>query len=205
MLLSYRKKFLYVHIYKVAGTSITKSLRSTGFNFYEMLEYKTLTKLNFSPRYCPLPHHPKAIDIRNEIGITKYNKLFKFTFVRNPWDWQVSLYNFMLQNKNHFQHNLVREMNFEEYIDWKITQKYDLQKDFITDDNGEIIVDFIGKFENLNSDFQKIGKHIDLSLELPHLNQSKRKKDYRSYYNKRNKELIAKYFEEDIDLFEYSF
>lgn len=205
MLLSYRKKFLFIHIYKVAGTSVIKSLKRSAFNPYELLRYKIASQLNLRNPYCPILDHAKAREIKDEIGAEIYDRLFTFAFVRNPWDWQVSQYNFIRQNEKHFQHDLLKEMTFDEYIDWRVGQSYELQKDYIVDEKGRIIVDFIGKFENLNSDFAEVCSKIDLNAQLPHLNPSKRSRNYQDYYDDRTKNLIARHFEEDISTFEYSF
>lgn len=205
MLLSYRNKFLFVHVYKAAGTSIAKTLRTSALNLFELLEYKITDKLNLDNPYCPLPDHPKAKQIRNKIGYQKYDNLFKFAFVRNPWDLQVSLYKFMVQNVNHFQHDIIKTMSFNEYVDWRITQNNDLQQDFITDENGNVIVDFVGKFENLESDFEKVCQNININAKLPHLNSSSRQGSYKDYYDDRTKDLIYDCFKADVELFDYSF
>ena len=61
-------------------------------------------------------HHAKAVEIRDRLP-SEWDQYFTFGFVRNPWSWQVSLYFYMLENEDHFQHDLIRSMNgFDEYI-----------------------------------------------------------------------------------------
>ncbi len=209
MWLSYKNNFLFIHIYKVAGVSIKDSLKDAIYRpyDYELWKHRLLRRLSMFVNSDFWPQdHARARQIRNKIGKEKYNKLFKFAFVRNPWDWQVSMYKYMLQTKTHFQHDLVKNMSsFEEYIEWRVTQDKFLQKDFVTDENGEIIVDFIGRFENLESDFKQICDHINIAVQLPHLNKSKTEKKYTSYYNEKCKNLIYQNFKEDINFFGYSF
>jgi hypothetical protein len=150
--------------------------------------------------------HIKAREVKKYLDPEIYNTYFKFTFVRNPWDWQVSLYHFMLQYQNHPQHKLVTKMKtFDEYIEWRINNDMELQSEFVTDVHGNKIVDFIGRFENIQQDFNQILSHIGLEpIELPYINKSKHKY-YKEYYNEHTKKLIGTAFKQDIELFNYDF
>ena len=68
----------------------------------------------------------------------------------------------------------------------------------------EIEMDFIGKVENIEEDFKKLSKHLNLNLELPHKNKSDRGA-YQDYYTKETRDIVAKIFEKDIEYFEYSY
>ena len=72
--------------------------------------------------------------------------------------------------------------SFEKYIEWKVNNDFVLQKDFVTDDSGKIIVDFIGRYENLSEDFQTICDKLKIDASLPHANKSQRK-TYQQYYD----------------------
>jgi len=153
-----------------------------------------------------LPPHVTASELRNELPQEVYETFFKFAFVRNPWDWQVSLYHFMRQQSDHHQHDLIAEMNFEDYIVWRCNHDLHLQAEFVTDKEGNLIVDFVGRFESLQEDFDSICQQIGLpQLGLPHINRSHRRQDYRSYYNDRTRRLVETYFQRDIEIFGYSF
>ncbi len=76
---------------------------------------------------------------------------------------------------------------------------------YITDNNGEIIVNYIGKFESLAESMEHVYSKIGESYqELPHENKSKRK-DYRSYYDIESIEIVEKLFKKEIALFNYTF
>lgn len=58
------------------------------------------------------------------------------------------------------------------------------QYDFMYDDDGRCLVDFIGKFENLNADFSKVTQHLGLeSNQLPHKNISKSSSNFKRKSN----------------------
>ncbi len=192
MLISYKYNFIFIHVYKVAGTSMHKAL----------LKYLSPSDLL---KTLPFPTHIKARDIKDSFSAPVYHNFFTFAFVRNPWDWQVSLYEYMLGDTKHYQHNLVKWMNnFEEYVNWRVNQNKHLQKDFVTSDEGDVIVDFIGRFENVENDFKHVCEVIGIKEELPHLNRSRRG-NYKDYYNEKTKNLIYEYHKEDIEFFGYYF
>lgn len=214
MLLSLSHRFLFIHVYKVAGTSVTTALQPYALQPKKLLVNRVLGKINrlLGTRLC-IPHHryrvfrnhPRALDMKNLLPAGVFDSCFKFAFVRNPWDWQVSLYYYMLKNAEHFQHELVKKMSgFDEYLDWRVNSQIGLQKDFLVDQNGTMLMDYVGRFETLNEDFKQVCRKLNLNLELPYLNQSGHR-DYRSYYTPRTRDLIATHFRPDIEMFGYSF
>ena len=111
MLISHEHKFIFVHVYKVAGTSITKALECFAHKPNLILAFLRRLGINQSSHeYSKLHTHSTAIEIKNNIPEQIFNTFFKFAFVRNPWDWQVSLYHYMLQNTAHRQHKLIKSM-----------------------------------------------------------------------------------------------
>ena len=72
--------------------------------------------------------------------------------------------------------------------------------------NLKIQVDFIGKFETLQTDYQIIRDKLGLGDDLKFENKTEEKSgDYRSYYTKETQEIVARVYKEDIALFDYGF
>ena len=204
-MISYDHKFIFIHIYKNAGSSIRAALlpqirtpiqraigrlgRVFGRQLYNV---------------DPIGSHATAKSYQDFLGAGKYATFFSFAFVRNPWDWQVSLYSFMKKEKKHFQHDLVEGMSFDEYIDWRCATEPYSQKGFVADSQGRIIVNYVGRFESINADFERISRSIGISAALPYINAS-RHEPYREFYTPRTKKKIAQTFAEDIELFGYDF
>jgi len=206
MLISRSHKFIFIHIYKNAGTSITKALMPYTGNRIQRSIYRILTKLGvdwFDP--SPYPGHITAERLVKLMGKDDFDSFYSFAFVRNPFDWQVSLYNFALKNPKHFQHEFTKRLgSFSAYIRWRCAKEVRLQKDFIYSKNGELLVDFVGRYENLDDDFCTICDHIGISTRLPHLNVYK-EKPYQLYYTPETNELVTKAFAEDFEIFGYKF
>lgn len=117
MLISHSHKFIFVHLYKVAGSSIRKALRGcepAPVRFkkgmvYLLSRYVPKTRMLFSNNIY-YNNHCSTMAIKEQLPENMFNGYFKFAFVRNPWDWQVSLYHFMLRDKEHSQHDLIKSI-----------------------------------------------------------------------------------------------
>ena len=63
---------------------------------------------------------------------------------------------------------------------------------------------FLGRFENLNTDFEEIRSILDSETTIPHINQSK-KSCYRECFDSETREIVSSYYQEDIERFNYKF
>lgn len=78
------------------------------------------------------------------------------------------------------------------------------QSHYVFDVDGNQLVDFVGKFENINSDFEIIKDKLGLDVFLPHLNSTNRSK-YQTYFTEDSKQRVAELWQQDIDNFNYCF
>ena len=203
-MLSHTKRFIFVHNYKVAGSSITDVLSKYEPHYLLRGALRRIGYHRYYPTLANFPQHASALYLRDLIDKDIFETYFKFVFVRNPWDWQVSLYHYMLQFRKHFQHDVIKDLTFEEYIDWRVNSDLRLQSEWIVDESGNSLVDFIGQFENLERDFAKVCERLEIEMRLPHKNRSSHWA-YRDYYNERTCKLVEEAFAPDIALFDYRF
>ena len=205
MIISHSHKFIFIHIYKVAGTSIGDALR--GYAHFPSKVNKAKSFLGMAPNiFCnDFYGHIKANDLKEKIPAKIFDGYFKFAFVRNPWDWQVSLYHFALQTPKHHQHELIKNMeSFDEYIEWRVNKELRLQKDFIYDEEN-LLVDYVGHLENIEQDFSEICNYLNVrEVHLSTRNKSKHR-NYRDYYTEYSKKLVEEAFAKDIEAFKYKF
>jgi hypothetical protein len=214
MLISHKYRFIFVHVYKNAGTSISTALMPFAFynsihRYLYLIIKKKLGKFGvrvpekLNPEPCD--GHGTAAQIMQVVGRDVFKSYFTFAVVRNPWDWQVSLYNFMLKTPTHHQHEQILGFkDFREYLLWRCREEVRYQKDFIYTADDKLLVDFVGRYENLTDDFQTICNRIGIHAELPKMNVSK-SKPYQEYYTPETVELVRKTFDADIRLFGYDF
>ena len=221
MLISNSKKFIFIHIPKNAGQSITNALfkfsvgkkarfasEIIGARNYIKINTKLMQYFNFSFYDHSFKDHEKASKVKEVLGAA-YPTYFKFAFVRNPWDWIFSHYTYTLKNVRHYRHSFVKNnlKNFDEYVEYEcrkdMSEQYNQNK-FIFDSKGNQLVDFIGKFENLQNDFQTICDQLDIDSGIKHFNQSNNS-SYREHFTERSKGLVKDYYSKDIELFDYKF
>ena len=216
MLLSVKYNFLFVHIAKTGGTSIRAALDRLRWRdplFPAQFIASRLSHMTGHRIASKLPRHARIIAAREMLPRELFDKLFKFAFVRNPWDLQVSSWHHLRKERPH----LVKDIpDFPSFIRWKldperpyqyhIDTSIERQVDYLKDLDGTILVDFIGKYENLQEDYEEVCRRIGIKPPpLPHKRQAKGRTAYSDYYDEETRTLVADFFREDIETFGYVF
>ncbi|HDZ4294319.1 TPA: sulfotransferase family 2 domain-containing protein [Campylobacter jejuni] len=198
MFKDYHDKYscIFIHVPKVAGTSIERVVFETD---------KWLVG------------HVRALDYINQ-DKNKFESYFSFAFVRNPFDRIVSAFHYLKKgggndyDKNWADENLKDFDTFEQFVlalknrsikdrilSW---QHFTPQYKFICDENKNILVNFIGKLENINNDFKIVKNELNFDRNLIHSNSSKHE-IFLNYYNEKTYNIIAELYKEDFALFDY--
>jgi len=210
MLLSHDHHFLFIHIPKTAGTSIRVSLSPYAAHPEKFWENRLLSSLGINvnhvgpwkrKRFRP---HCTAQDVQRNLPADVFDSLFKFVFVRNPWDLLVSLYNFIPSRPKHRYSRHVATMSFSEFVDEWTQRPEILQSRWIQNRQQNLIVDYVGFFENISHDFEVVCSQIGINVPLPRNNRSVHA-DYRDLYSDRLKNLVASRLAADIEFLGYDF
>ncbi len=177
------KKFIYMKPCKTAGTSI--------------LRYSLENKIQGIFHYKD--HKVDYINWLNGLDEKKISKYFIFSIVRNPYDriisccshFGISLDYFI----HHYKNNSLKKIVFEHSLPLTKYNYYENLK----------FTKFTGRFENLEIDYSKICKILNIKKHiLPHTNRSNRSA-YQNYYNNSQINEISKIYKEDLENFNYSF
>jgi hypothetical protein len=119
----------------------------------------------------------------------KWNNYFIFTFLRNPYDRIVSGWNYVNKYNIPFDRFINIKYNANSYDYWHVFMS---QSRHIIDNNGKFRIDYLGKFENMESDLKIILNKIGFKniLHKPFKKNSKKHDNYETYYN--NNTIIEK-------------
>jgi hypothetical protein len=208
----HERSFVFVHVPKTGGTSLRQAMHDAHLE----LEWEGETTVDHQRRYGifrPWLHHIGASDLRRILGPSIWTTYFKFSFVRNPWDRLVSVYHHQQalyvsrpELRMRWPEIADRFERTSSFVEWVRTGIYvESQASFLTDTNRQILVDFLGRFEALEHDFAFLRLRLGgIPVSLPHLLRSQRK-PYSHYYDDETKAMVARHFEDDIDLFGYTF
>ena len=190
----YKSKTIFIHIPKTAGVSLAKAI------------YGDVTLEGHRSFYF----NSIALNIKNEV-------YFSFAFVRNPFDRLYSAYKFLNEGgMNHldklaFQTFLSEFEDFEDFILNGLNEKliYQIthfipQHEYLCDKSGNILVDFIGRFEDLESDTLLLSKRLKKDINLSHLNFNS-KLNYNEVYTDEMIYKVNQIYQKDIDIFKYTF
>ena len=152
-----------------------------------------------------LGHHSSLKNVRNRFS-KEWENYLKFCVVRNPWDQVVSSYHWKTRNYSKlnkpsfsewFELNFQQEpFNFKKLLDTSLYCRID----------GQLAVDYVVKYENLQDDLSIVCNKIGLDWDgwLPNEKGNIRpNKDYRGYYDKKMRRCVAEAYQQDIEEFGY--
>ncbi|WP_164880788.1 sulfotransferase family 2 domain-containing protein [Aestuariirhabdus litorea] len=186
-----KRKAIFIHIPKAAGTSVRVAL---GESARGRLHIPWWVYEQASPR--------------------KFKEFYKFAFVRNPLDRTFSGYNYLKTGGNQMEDLVVSQQIkkyscFNEFVEAELISGkmiyhpiFRTQTCYLCNWKGEIKVDFVGKFENIDFDFKAVAAQLKITNTniLQKLNQSKEAKET---VEENTKKIIRELYKDDYDIFGY--
>lgn len=211
MPLSHELRCIFVHIPKCAGTSIEfvlgmhGPLEQIGITPYENQEFDP------SHLYGGGAQHMSILEIREKMDAGQFEKYWKFCIVRNPWDRFIS--HVAWKNKKWMRaedpsrQELLSELTGlikARLLNRLIEPHLKEQWQFVCDRDGQLLVDFVGRYEKLDQAWKTICEKTGVSGELEKRMGSTHEK-YTSYYNILTRFVIYLIYKKDIKMFGYRF
>src|SRR4030095_884398 len=205
-MISHQHKCIFIHIPKCGGTSLENIIWPEPRKTSD-LWMGFISKYHNKYQTGGLQHLTANL-IRQEVGSEKFNEYYKFTIVRNPWDKAVSQFFYMQKRPDLREYiGMKQEDSFKKYLQLtfsKLHVQWEKQHRFIVDDNGEILVNFLGRLECFQKDAASILDHLNIRETIPHVNATQHR-HYTEYYDQESQEMLANYYHEDIRILGYSF
>ena len=165
--------------------------------------------------------HSTAQHMHMCLGDQLWQKIFTFSMVRNPWSWYLSY--FFLHHKGMFGHiifpsPIVVKPMFGHWLAYilleeKKEEKFSIRpaREYLLDEDGNMIVDFVAKYENWQENLAYIGEKInypEIGKKLPlieHIEHTQGEYHYSEYYDNESRDLVAEFAKWEIEKFNYSF
>ncbi|MBW8850626.1 MAG: sulfotransferase family 2 domain-containing protein [Xanthomonadales bacterium] len=207
MIVSHLHRYLFVAMPKTGTHSVRQALREhLGPDDIEQVGLFVNKRFPFD-EIAQLQHgHLSVRQVRPYLGDAVCDEYFKFTFVRNPFDRFVSYCAFMTRQQGAFDRDprgTMRRILFElrpmDHV------HFQPQYTLLTNDAGALEMDFIGRVERMQDDYDAICARIGIpSRPLDRVNSSRRG-DYRQYYDRALMEGVAALYRGDLERFGYTF
>jgi hypothetical protein len=158
------------------------------------------------PELARIRHgHLTLSQVRPHLGGEVFDAFFKFAFVRNPFDRFVSYCSFITRQKRQFDRDpkaVMRHFLANPPGDHILFQP---QHQFVTDDQGKLLTDTIGRVERMQESYDEIARRIGIPTTVLARVNSSRRQDYRDYYDQELIDGVAKLYARDLKLFGYDF
>jgi hypothetical protein len=222
-MINHELKCVFIHIPRTAGSSISTAISQRllpGQRFKYASRSETESK----------KIHISVAQSQKILGESTWGDYFKFAFVRNPWDRLVSQYTWR-RCKNEID---VRNRCFKEWVVWRwnnwlswlekprkvirgnpvlghrdkavvLSRAFD---EIYDEEHNTILVDFVGRFENLRADFDVICEKLKVNkkIMMPHKHKTSNVNGhYTEFYDNETKEIVEKFYRNDVKILGYKF
>lgn len=220
--------FVYFVVPKVACSSIKTALVplfDLDTSGYEGASWDENAPYDVHQLFDKSGYQINKRQLQRRLQSGRYLDYFKFAFVRNPFDrllscWRQKLSTADSQGFNRYDYDGVTVwpgMQFAEFVEAvcaiseeEANPHWRSQHITLCSDDGMLIPDFVGRFENLEESFTKVAREIalpDSLRNLPRLlssNQSD-KLHYRDFFDHQRRQLTEIHYANDLEIFGYSF
>lgn len=212
MIVSPGRRYIFVHIPKTGGTSLSLALEERAHKDDILIgdtpkaqkRKGRIKKLSARGR---LWKHATLADIDGVLTPDQISEMLCFTIVRNPWDRAVSYYHWLqAQQFNHTAVQIAQSTDFAGFLQHPHTQ-FSLRDwpyaRYMRDVTGVEHGLFL-RLEQLQQDLAPVCDHLGFDIPLPHVNRSQRGA-YQSYYTPELRDLLGQICTEDVKRFGYQF
>ena len=192
--ISHKKKYVFIEVFKTGSRTVRRELMKNDSGAKQLTRIQNGAKTN----------HVEASWIKENIFPKKgldWDEYFKFGFVRNPWDRELS--NYFFNNKTLLP---PEDVSFKEFLNAHLLKGGQIdasnvpQCEYLTD------VNYVARFENYAEEvkniYYKIGLAFPNSLKYTYKTEHK---PYWEYYDDADIMKVHEWYEKDIEMYNYEF
>jgi len=193
--MNYISNEYFQNAYKIAF------VRNPWDRLVSLYHYRKKNKYKITSKYDNFSDFVYGLEKRFQLREKILDKIFDRDFIKS----NVSMDNFFsIQSKKLIEYIYTTSVNPIGFYDVRSLSQANPQVNWIVNDKGKLIVDFLGRFETLNEDFERLKKIIGIRGRLPKLRQTKHR-NYRLYYTEKTKRIVENIYYKDMDYFNYQF
>ncbi len=218
MPISRQFKIIFVHIPRVAGTSVEKYLGMGSIDQLFSFDKIKLTKWSKkfpenSPEQSKTPQHLTALELKKVIPENIFNSFYKFSIVRNPFDRIISEYLHIKDTSQPPYLARFKTMSLDDFVleglSLSQTERINLfdghletQCSYVLDENKSLLVDKVFKLENLQECVDFLKNIVGIEA-FPHARNTTPIENFT--FSEESKEMIKIFYKEDFDFFGYTY
>ena len=202
MLVNNKRKLVFIHIPKNAGTTFKSVLYSTHGDVEWKRPFTDEKKYTHSPLKSFYASFPESKDYK------------VITIIRNPYERALSWYSYYRTPTYYNRHPQMRAVHyaqqpFLEFLKWynrSFKSKWEMlpQVWWYTHKN-KLHSDYQIRFENLEQDINKVSKELemDITFKIPHNNKSSESFTVGDVYCDESISIINEWYKEDFKKLDY--
>lgn len=189
---------VFMHIPKTAGNCVLATLKGAGSNV-------------LATGHGSVERSVERMAQPLRRAGTTWDNVYKFSFVRNPWDRMVSWY---YHSHAADRHDWEPEQHYESFRDWLCYRGVqNLMKTApvlaLTKYDGQVVPNFVGQYEHLERDLAIVAEELRvdapmIKLSNPGKNRPDWARDFRPFYDTRTDSIIVSTGNWEIAMFRYS-
>lgn len=222
MIVNHDHKFIFVHIHKTAGSSVKNSLlKSVPNTYYLGYDHSFIKEIGFE-RYSD---YFKFGFVRNPwerlvswyfsiLGLRSNNTLRQYVDANSKNFKEFLRCTDVIQEEHTRYSSIVHNNDLlieNPYLPYPKSISFN-QLDYISDSEGKVAVDYIGRFENLHESWNFVCDKLRVNIPLRtdklgswHVDDKGNRISYRSFYEPEDRELVESMYKRDLDYFGYTF
>jgi hypothetical protein len=203
-MISKQKKFLFIHIPKTAGNSLTEILSKYSEDKLKIVEYENgvpkFNRVGVNNEEYKTNKHSPPLTYKRGMPQEIFDSLYKFSVIRNPWDRVISFY-----FSPHF--NNKRIWNRDSFLKL-INSVHVAEKYICLKKNPEKLDEDINKilqFEKINEELKVLCEMLNIPYTPLPKNNTSNHEHYSKYLDDELREMISRKYKLEVEYFNYTF